>query len=195
MEPVIPSPYWGGDNSNRTFNVQTGDVGAFQQGDPITRWALARYLVGHALAVCVSRSLLLAGVAIFAIAALVYAAGLVVLAIFIGLIALSVLALRSILGAVLRRVTMPAVAGADARRLRMLLADTRGDVSRELRRIGLPSRWWTMPLLLARLLGKHRSETVGRMRDFDIDRVVPGSRLDELHMLMRAQAGRGGLFA
>jgi hypothetical protein len=57
-------------------------------------------------------------------------------------------------------------------------------VRTELRRIGLPSRRLTMPLLALRLLGRRRSETLRRLGTFDVERVVPESRLDELHLIV-----------
>jgi len=70
------------------------------------------------------------------------------------------------------------------------VSDTHGDVLRELRRLGLPSHLWTLPLLALRLAGRRRAETFERLRAFDIDRAVPKARLDELHLLLRDATGR-----
>ena len=164
------------------------DVGAFRQGDPASRWALGRYLVGRALAVQVSRALLVLALLVAAFAVATYLGGLPVLAVLIGLVAVSVLGARAILGAILRRTTVPALAAGDEGRLRGLEADTRKDVGRELRRLGLPSRTLTMPLLAVRLAGRRRADVLARLRDFDVDRVVPAARLDDLHLLLRSQA-------
>ena len=60
----------------------------------------------------------------------------------------------------------------------------------ELRRIGLPGRVWTLPLLAVRLLGRRRrGETLERLRTFELERAVPRSRLDELHLLLRRAVG------
>jgi hypothetical protein len=183
MDPAQLQPLGGDD-----------DIGAFQQGNAITRWALARYLVGRALAVYVSRALFVVALAVFGLAALMFWLHVGWLGILIGLAGLSILVLRALLAAVKRRMT---VAGSDAQidhRLRALVSATGGDVARELRRIGLPSRSWTLPLLVVRLTGRRRAETAERLRSFDVERVVPPARLDELHLLMRANAGRGGPF-
>jgi hypothetical protein len=84
----------------------------------------------------------------------------------------------------LRRLTEADRYGQLETRLRALVSDTRGDVLRELRRVGLPSHTVTLPLLAIRLIGKRRKPTLARMREFDITRAVPKARLDELHMLL-----------
>jgi hypothetical protein len=172
-------------------HVNADDVGDFTQGNAITRYALGRYLLGRALATYISRALLILGVAIFALAMLLWFLNVHVLAVLISLVALAVLAIRAIVSAVLRRLTSAATSGEAERRLRALVADTRGDVGRELRRIGLPGRAWSLPLLGLRLLGKRRATTAARLKQFDVERVVPPGRLDELHMIVSAQAGRG----
>jgi hypothetical protein len=75
-------------------------------------------------------------------------------------------------------------------RMRSLVAETRGDVRRELRRLGLPSHTATTPLLAARLLGRRRGEVIARLRDFDIDRVVPPARVDDMHLVIQALSQR-----
>jgi hypothetical protein len=70
--------------------------------------------------------------------------------------------------------------------MRRLVAETRGDIRTELRRIGVPSRMWTLPLLVWRLARRaRRAETLQRLRGFDAERVVSRSRLDEVHMIVR----------
>ena len=63
---------------------------------------------------------------------------------------------------------------------------------RELRRLGLPGRTLTLPLLAFRFLGRERrKDTVARLRKFDIDRAVPKARVDEMFLLLRqAFSGR-----
>lgn len=162
------------------------DVGRFEQGTPGSRWALARYLVGRAIGESVSRALLAFALLVVALAVLVWWVGPHWLAVLIGVFALSVLVLRALLGAVLRRITGAGSFGAAEDRMRRLVAETRGNVSAELRRIGVPSRTWTLPVLAWRLARRRRrAETLARLRRFDTDRVVPSSRLDELHMLVR----------
>jgi hypothetical protein len=167
------------------------DVGSFRQGDPLSRWALGRYLLGRALAVQVSRVLFVLALLVGAVAVAAYFGGLTVLAVLIALVAVVVLGARAILGALLRRLTVPALAPGAEQRMRALVADTRKDVTRELRRIGLPSRSVTLPLLAVRLAGRRRAEVLTRLREFDVERVVPANRLDDLHLLLQAQASRG----
>jgi hypothetical protein len=184
MEVLPPSPSYG--------SGATDDVGAFTQGSAASRWALGRYLLGRALAIQVSRALLVIAAVILGVAVAAYFGHLLVLTVFIGLIAVAVLAARALLGAILRRVTLGAQDPETERRLARLVADTRKDVAKELRRIGLPSRSLTMPLLGLRLAGRRRGEVLARLRAFDVERVVPSGRLDELHLLLDAQTRRGG---
>lgn len=168
------------------------DVGAFAQGDELSRWALGRYLLGRALAVQVSRGLLAVALLVAAAAIAAYFGGLTVLAVLVGLIAVAVLGARAILMAVLRHTTMPSVATDGEQRLAALVADTRKDVGRELRRLGLPSRTVTLPLLALRLAGRRRQQVLARLREFDVERVVPAGRLDEMHLLLAPPARRSG---
>ncbi len=162
------------------------EVGDFEQGTPGSRWALGRYLVGRALGDYVGRGLLVIALGIAALAALVYWLGPTWLAVLIGVFALSVLLFRWLLSAVLRRFTGAHLFGPAEQRMRALVADTRTDVRAELRRIGVPSRTWTFPLLALRLARRtRRRDTLQRLGRFDVDRVVPASRLDELHMIVR----------
>jgi hypothetical protein len=170
--------------SDATGDVYS-DVGAFRQGSPLSQWALGRYLIGRALAVQVSRTLLALALLLFAIAIAVYVSFSPVLGVLVGLVAIAALGARALLRAILRRTTVPAMSGEAQRRLHALVADTRGDVGRELRRVGLPGRWWSMPLLAARLAGRRRGEVLARLRGFDAERVVPAARLDDLHVLLR----------
>jgi hypothetical protein len=184
VNPALPE----GPEPDDPFGV---DVGPFEQGTPTSRWALARYLVGRALGESISRSLLVVAVLILAFAGLVEWLGSTFWSIVIALLALAVLAMRAILRAVLRRLTASDRVGPLETRLRALVADTRSDVLAELRRIGLPGRTATLPLLALRLLGRERRRrTVARLRTFDLDRVVPKARVDELHLLLRGTLGR-----
>jgi membrane protein implicated in regulation of membrane protease activity len=172
---------------------QAVDVGEFRQGSPVSRWALARYLVGRAMAESLSRSLLLVALAILALAAVVgWVLHATFWAVVLAVMALVVLAMRAGLRAVLRRLTAADQIQPIEQRLRSLVSDTRGDVLRELRRVGLPGHSWTLPLLALRFFGRRRRrDTVARLRRFDLDRVVPKARLDELHLLLRTAVGRG----
>jgi hypothetical protein len=168
------------------------DVGAFEQGSPISRWALARYLVGRAIGESVSRGLLIVALVILGLAGLVeWRLGSTFWAVIIALLALGVLAMRAILRAVLRRLSAADQVGPIEARLHALVDDTKSDVLAELRRIGLPGRTWTLPALPFRFLGRERRRrTVTRLRTFDVDRVVPKARVDELHLILRDTIGR-----
>jgi hypothetical protein len=162
------------------------DVGRFEQGTPGSRWALGRYLVGRAIGEYVSRGLMVFALIVVGLAVLVWWLGPRWLAVLIGLFALCVLLFRWALTALLRRATGVGAFGPMEDRLRRLVADTRGDVRAELRRVGVPSRTWTLPLLAWRLFRRRRrAETMRRLRQFDVERVVPKARLDELHLIVR----------
>ncbi len=170
--------------------ISADDVGGFDQGSPLSRWALARYLVGRAIGESVGRSLLVVALVIFGLAAAAeWGLGSTFLAVVLGILGLVVLVLRTGLRAILRRLTAAEHYGPIEARLRRLVSDTRGDVLRELRRVGLPSHAATLPLLAFRLTGKRRTATLAKLRGFDVDRAVPRSRLDELHMLLRSGLG------
>jgi hypothetical protein len=175
MEPSsLPSPFEG-----------EPEVGEFRRGSEVSRWALALYLVGRAAAEYVSGALYgLALVLLVAGAGLwwLVSAWLGVPVVVIGLL---VLGLRALVTAMLRAVTGAGQFGPIEARLRALVYDTRSDVRRELRRIGLPSRAWTLPLLALRLAGRNRAETLRRVRAFDLNRVISPFRLDELHLLLQ----------
>jgi hypothetical protein len=167
------------------------EVGDFRPGSPLSRWALARYLVGRSIGESVGVGLLVVGLLILAGAGVLTWAGWIVVAVLVGLVGVGVLVLRAVLLAVLRRLTATPEFSPVGDRLRDLVADTRGDVLRELRRLRLPAHTWTVPLLALRLLRRRRrAQTVERLRSFDIDRVVPAARIDELHLLLQSARGR-----
>jgi hypothetical protein len=168
--------------------LSADDVGRFPQGSPLSRWALARYLVGRAIGESVGSTLLIVALVLFAVAAVSqWVLHSTLLAVLIAIVAIGVLLIRAVLRAVLRRLTEADRYGPVETRLRALVSDTRADVLRELRRVGLPSHTITLPLLGIRLIGKRRTATLAKMREFDIARAVPKSRLDELHMLLGGQ--------
>jgi hypothetical protein len=161
------------------------DVGAFEQGSSFSRWALARYLVGRAIGESVGSTLLSVALLLLALAAVgEWVIHSTLMAVLVGIVAIGVLLIRWVLRAVLRRLTEADRYGPVEARLRALVSDTRGDVLRELRRVGLPSHTVTLPILAIRLVGRRRKETFTRLREFDIARAVPKARLDELHMLL-----------
>ncbi len=168
------------------FGTGGPDVGAYEQGTAASRWALARYLVGRALGESVGRSLLVVALGVLGVAGLAQWAGATFWAIVIALFALGLLAMRALVRTLLRRLTAGDGFGPVEQRLRTLVTQTRRDVHRELRRVGLPGHTWTLPLLALRLLRpRRRAETLARLRCFRVDNVVSRTRLDELHLALQ----------
>lgn len=170
------------------------EVGEFRQGSPLSRWGLARYLVGRAITESVGAALLVVAVVLLGLGALCqWVAHLTVLAVLLVLVAVGVLVLRWVMLAIIRRLTGFRRFGPVEDRMTELVADTRSDVLRELRRIGLPGRTLTLPLLAFRLLGRDRRKTtIARLRTFELERVVPKARVDELFLLLRQAFGASG---
>jgi hypothetical protein len=186
MRPALPD-----EPSGEPVWMSADDVGEFAQGSPVSRWALARYLVGRSIGESVGNTLLLVAVGILALAVVCqWALHSTFLAVVFVLLALVVLVVRAVLRAILRRLTAADRYGPIEERLRALVSDTKGDVLKELRRLGLPSHTWTLPLLAFRLVGKRRTATLAQLRGFDIGHAVPKARLDELHMLLGRGLGR-----
>lgn len=161
------------------------EVGDFRQGSPMSKWALSRYLLGRVIGEYIANFLLVFAVAVFALAALVWFTGPHWFAVLIGIFAAGVLVVRWAFDAILHRLTGAGYFGPIEQTIRTLVHDTRGDMQKELRRIGVPSHLLTMPLLATRLASrKRRRETLARLRQFEIARAVSASRLDELHMAL-----------
>ena len=183
MQPAVPDEPW----------ESADDVGTFEPGSPFSRWALARYIVGRVILERVSSSLLIVAGVLLVLAALAeWGLDSLFLAIVLALIAAFVLVLRAVLRAVLSRLMAAKVYGPLEERLAAIVDSGRKDVLAELRRVGLPSRVFTLPLLAFRLIGRRRKATIARMREFDVDRAVSKARRDELHMVLREAVGRGG---
>jgi hypothetical protein len=153
--------------------------------NPLTALMLARYLVGRAIAARVSGSLMIIALAILAGAVVLWIWVSHGLAIFVAIIALIVLGFRALLMAVLRRLMAVGQLGAAEDKVRAMVADTGGDLRRELRRIGLPGSTVGLPLLVFRLIGRRRRETMAKMTQFDVANVVPKQRLNELQFVVR----------
>jgi hypothetical protein len=193
-EPFSPEPISLDKQGHRPGQQQPIDVGEFRQGSGLSQWALARYLVGRAIGESVGRALMVLGLLVLAVAGLIWWAGSGFWAVLVAIVALGVLAMRALLLAVLRRLTGAGQYGPLEARMRELVAETRGDVLRELRRVGLPGRTWTLPVLGLRLARRsRRADTLTRLRRFEVGRAVPAARLDELHLLLRGALGRTGL--
>lgn len=159
----------------------------FGGSNPLAAGLLARYLVGRVVAARVSISLLITAVVLLAGAVALWVWGPHWLAILIGLVALVVFAFRALVVAILRRIMGVGQLGPAEDKVRALVADTQGDLRRELRRIGLPATVLGMPLLMVRLVGRRRAATFARLKQFDVNRVVPRSRQDELHFVVTSQ--------
>jgi hypothetical protein len=165
---------------------EDAEVGRFRQGTPASQWALTRYLAGRAIAESVGRTLLVLALIVLVVAALSWIGHLRLLAALLLVVAVVVLLVRMVVMAVLRRLTAVRNSHPLEERLLALVRETRGDVHRELRRVGLPSHTVTLPLLAARLLRRRsRQPTLERLRAFRVDNVVPRSRVDELHLILR----------
>jgi hypothetical protein len=170
------------------------EVGEFRQGSAASQWGLARYLVGRAITESVGTALLIvAGVLVVLTVVSSWVVHSTFLAVIFVLLAVGVLLLRWIMLGIVRRLTGFRQSGPLAERMRSLVDDTRPDVLRELRRIGLPGRTWTLPLLAFRFFRRERrKDAMTRLRTFEIERAVPKARLDEMHLLLR-QTFSGGV--
>jgi hypothetical protein len=162
-------------------------VGEFRQGSAASQWGLARYLVGRAITESVGVALLIvAGVLVALTILSSWLLHSIFLAVIFVLLAVGALLLRAVMLGIIRRLTGFRQFGPLEDRMRSLVDDTRSDVLRELRRIGLPGRTWTLPLLAFRFVGRtRRADTLARLRTFEIERAVPKARLDEMHLLLR----------
>jgi len=184
----LPAP---GPGAPDPFGVETPeqigiDVGEFRQGSPLSRWALARYLVGRAIAQSLGIGLLIFGLALVVLAGLAFWGHVPVLGVLAVLAALAVLGLRAMLLAVVRRLTAGPYDPL-AQRLAGLVRETRTATLRELRRVGLPGHSVTLPLIAVRLLRRRRrAETVERIRRVELDRIVTPAQVDELHLILNA---------
>jgi hypothetical protein len=187
-----PNPSGNGPFGGRPspFGGRRGPEVGFSGSDPITAGLLARYLVGRVVAARVSISLMITALVLVAGAVALWIWGPHWLAIVVGLLALAVLAFRALVVTILRRLMGVGRLGPVEDKVRALVADTQGDLRRELRRIGLPATVFGMPLLMIRLIGRHRAATFARLRQLDVNRVVPRSRQDELQFLVTSQLRR-----
>ena len=192
MHPAVPDPPPGDEPRYVTAEpISADDVGSFEQGTEFSRWALARYIVGRVILERVSWSLLALAVALVVLAALsTWVLHSTLLAVLLVLVALGVLAMRGLLRFVLHRLMNAKAYGPMEDRIAQIVNGARHDVFLELRRVGLPSRIVTLPLLLFRFAGKRRAETMDRIRRFEVDRAVPKASRDELYLVLRQSLGR-----
>jgi hypothetical protein len=166
------------------------EVGDFRQGTPGSRWALGRYLVGRAVVAYLDRALYVLAILVLGLGAAAWWLVSAWLGVPLVLVGLAVLGVRGLVATLVRGLTGTPKSGPADQRLNLLVDETRADVRRELRRIGLPSRSWTLPLLAIRLAGRRRAETFQKLREFRADNVVSASRVDELHLLLGVHVDR-----
>ena len=125
--------------------------------------------------------------AILALAVLCWLTGVKVLAVLIGLVAVAVLLVRSALSALGRRLTGADRLGPAEPQVRRLVARTGRGLRRELRRVGLPGAPWAPLLIVLRLMRPYRrQQTALSLSRIDLNRVVPATQLDELHLLLQS---------
>ncbi len=177
MQPAVPEQPW----------TSADEVGSFEQGTEFSRWALARYIVGRVILERVSWSLLAAGVVLLVLAGVSqWLLHSTLLAVLLVLVALGVFALRGLLRFVLHRLMNAKAFGPLESRIAGIVKGASRGVFLELRRVGLPSRLLTLPLLLPRFVGKRRAETMERIHRFEVDRAVPKASRDELYLVLRS---------
>jgi hypothetical protein len=167
------------------FAAEGVDVGDFRQGTEGSRLALARYLVGRVVLDYLTYWFYLVAVLVLAVGGLAWWLVSPWLGVPIVIIGFGVLLVRAAFAKLVALVTGAAFFGPIEQRLMALVSDTGGDVRRELRRVGLPSHSWTLPLLPIRFIGRRRAETIRRIRQIQLERVVSASRVDELHLVLR----------
>jgi hypothetical protein len=149
--------------------------------------ALRQYLIVRALGRSVINTVQWAALVILALAVVCWLAGAKVLAVLIGLVAVVVLLLRSLLAALGRRLSGRDRLGPVEPQVRRLVARTGRGLRRELRRAGLPGAPWAPVLIALRLLRPvRRRQTAQALAQVDLSRVVPASQLDELHLLLQS---------
>ena len=165
----------------------TAVFGFARSGPPDSQAALRQYLIVRALGRSAVNTLQWSAVAILALAVLCWLSGVKVLAVFIGLVALAVLLVRSLLSALGRRLSGANRLGPAEPQVRRLVARTGRGLRRELRRVGLPGVPWAPLLIALRLIRPYRrQQTAQRLARIELNRVVPASQLDELHLLLQS---------
>jgi hypothetical protein len=164
-----------------------GDVGQFRQGSDASHWVLRRYLLTRALGTSIVRTVHWTGVAILALAVLVWIGHIKWLAVLIGVFAIFILLFRVLLSGLQRRLSGEGNLGAAESQIEAMVGHTRKGLRAELRRVGLPGAPWGPLLIGLRLIRPFkRVDTVRRLSQIDLAKVVPPSRVDELHLLLRS---------
>jgi hypothetical protein len=167
------------------------EVDQFRQGTDASHWVLRRYLLTRALGASIVRTVHWFGIAMLVLAALSWVAGIKWLAVLIGLAAVFVLLIRVMLSAVQRRLSGAGQLGPDEAKVEAMVGQTRKGLRAELRRVGLPAAPWGPFLIGLRLIRPFkRAQTVRKLVQVDLGKVVPPSRLDELHLLLSSSSRR-----
>src|SRR4051812_29419033 len=105
MHPALPDEP-SDDITAGTEWLSADDVGEFRQGSAVSRWTLARYLVGRAIGESVGNTLLIVAVVLLGLGAVgEWVLDSTFLAVVFVVLAVLVLLLRTVLRAVLRRLT------------------------------------------------------------------------------------------
>jgi hypothetical protein len=130
-------------------------------------------------------------IAILIVAALAWVGGIKWLAVLIGLAGVFVLLIRAILSAVQRRLSGAGQLGPAEAQVEAMVGQTRKGLRAELRRVGLPAAPWGPLLIGLRLIRPFkRAQTVKKLARIDLAKVVPPSRLDELHLVLSGPSNR-----
>ena len=187
MDPAVPDRP---DGDGDAF-YSADDVGSFEQGSEFSRWALARYIVGRVILERVSWALLVVALVLVGLAVVSqWVLHSTLLAVLLVILAVGVFAMRGLLRLVLRRLMNAKAYGPMEDRVSDIVNGASAGVFRELRRVGLPGRIITLPLLVVRLVGRRRADTMARIRRFEVDRAVPKASRDELYLVLRQSVGR-----
>lgn len=178
----VGDPFGGG--AFRTVSI-TGET--FRPGPMTSDTALRRYLLTRALGRSVINTVQWSGLAILLIAVLCWLAGVKVLAVLIGLVAVLVLVVRAALSGLERRLSGARRLGSLEPQVAALVSRTNRGLRRELRRVGLPGLPWAPLLIALRIIRPlRRADTLRALSRVDLAGVVPASRLDELQLLLSA---------
>lgn len=178
-------PFGGGPAGGAAFRTISIDGETFRPGPATSDSALRRYLLTRALGRSVINTVQWSGVAILLVAVLCWLAGVKLLAVLIGLVAVLVLVVRTALAGLERRLSGARRLGSLEPRVAALVTRTNRGLRRELRRVGLPSLPWAPLLIALRILRPfRRAETLRALSRVDLAQVVPASRLDELQLLL-----------
>lgn len=165
--------------------IFTGEVGDFRQGNPASRWALARYLVARTIGDNAIRAVLGVALVFAAITVvLAFVSAPVVLTVLVGLVTVGWFIAWRIARALWSRLTGGPALLPVRHDLDKLVGETRPDVRRELRRLGLPAHPLAAFAFAVRFAGRRRAQTTARLREFDVDRVVPAARVDQVYLLL-----------